>query len=38
MTQPRLLADLHELREKDLICWCVPFACHGDVLRELANR
>jgi hypothetical protein len=38
MTQPRLLADLHELRGKDLICWCAPFACHGDVLRELANR
>ncbi len=32
-----LLADLHELRGKDLVCWCNPLACHGDVLLELAN-
>ena len=35
--QPNLLAALPELREKDLICWCAPEACHGDVLIELAN-
>ena len=34
---PKLLADLHELRGKDLICWCAPQACHADVLLELAN-
>ena len=33
----RLMADLHELRGKDLVCWCAPSACHGDVLLELAN-
>ena len=34
--QPRLLADLRELRGKDLVCWCAPEACHADVLLELA--
>lgn len=28
---------LHELRGKDLACWCAPLACHADVLLELAN-
>ena len=37
-TQPNLLADLHELRGKSLICFCKPLACHGDVLAELADR
>lgn len=26
-----------ELRGKDLICFCAPMPCHGDVLLELAN-
>ncbi len=26
-----------ELRGKDLVCWCAPLPCHGDVLLELAN-
>ena len=29
--------DLSELRGKDIVCWCAPKACHGDVLLELAN-
>lgn len=33
----RLMAALPELRGKDLVCWCAPAACHGDVLSELAN-
>ena len=33
----RLMADLRELRGKDLVCWCAPCACHGDVLVALAN-
>ena len=37
MTQPQLLADLHELRGRDLVCYCAPLPCHGHVLRELAN-
>jgi hypothetical protein len=36
--QPELLASLHELRGRDLVCWCAPEPCHGDVLLELANK
>ena len=36
--QPALLADLHELRGKDLVCWCAPQRCHAEVLAELADR
>jgi hypothetical protein len=28
---------LPELRGLDLICWCAPLPCHGDVLLRLAN-
>lgn len=27
-----LMAQLHELRGKDLVCYCAPRSCHGDVL------
>jgi hypothetical protein len=37
MQKPALMAALPELRGKDLLCWCAPEACHGDVLIELAN-
>ena len=33
-----LMASLEELRGKNLLCWCAPKACHGDILIELANR
>ena len=33
----RLMADLHELRGKDLVCWCAPLRCHAEVLAEIAN-
>ena len=29
---------LNPLRDKDLVCWCAPAGCHGDVLVELANQ
>jgi hypothetical protein len=29
--------ELTQLRGKDLVCWCAPNACHGDILLELAN-
>ena len=35
--RPDLMATLHELRGKDLVCWCAPKLCHGDVLLRLAN-
>ncbi|KKL15193.1 hypothetical protein LCGC14_2508010, partial [marine sediment metagenome] len=27
-----------ELKGKNLVCWCAPLPCHGDVLLELANE
>lgn len=27
-----------ELKGKDLVCWCAPRACHGDVLLKIANQ
>ena len=37
LQQPSLMAVLPELRGKDLVCWCAPEECHGDVLLELVN-
>ncbi len=33
-----LMAALGELKDKTLICWCFPLACHGNVLIELAEE
>lgn len=34
----RIIDSLHEIRGKDLACWCKPGTpCHADVLLELAN-
>ncbi len=33
----KLLGALHELKGKELGCWCKPKACHGDVLKELCE-
>lgn len=38
MRNERLLRDMSELRGKDLVCFCKPAACHGDVLLEFANQ
>jgi hypothetical protein len=32
------MAALHELAGRDLVCWCAPLPCHGDVLLRLANK
>jgi hypothetical protein len=37
MVNNSLRVHIHELRGKDLICWCAPKSCHADVLLELAN-
>jgi hypothetical protein len=38
MSRPGLCAAaMDELRGKDLVCWCAPAACHGDVLLKVAN-
>lgn len=36
--QDDLLADLHELRGRDLVCWCTPKRCHGHILLKMANE
>lgn len=38
LSSPSLLSALPELRGRNLVCWCAPCACHGDVLLELAHR
>jgi hypothetical protein len=35
--QHHLLRSIGELRGKDLVCFCAPAACHGDLLLRLAN-
>jgi Domain of unknown function (DUF4326) len=30
--------DVTFLRNKDLVCWCAPLACHADLLLEKANE
>jgi ParB/RepB/Spo0J family partition protein len=36
--KPSLMSRLFELRGKALACWCAPDRCHGDVLKEAADR
>jgi len=35
--QPKLLADIGELRGQTLKCFCAPNICHGDVLATCAD-
>jgi hypothetical protein len=35
--QTELIEALDDLRDRDLVCFCAPEACHGDFLLELAN-
>lgn len=37
LSSPHLIGALHELRGRDLECWCAPKRCHGEVLRTYAN-
>lgn len=34
----KVLGDISALNGKDLICYCVPKECHGDILLALANN
>lgn len=27
----------HNLKGKDLVCWCAPRVCHADVILEICN-
>ena len=33
-----LLYSLHELKGKNLVCYCKPKRCHGDFLLRIANE
>lgn len=35
---PELMLEIAKLKGKTLGCWCYPKACHGDVLKELAEQ
>ena len=34
----KLMSELHELKGKNLGCWCYPELCHGDVLLKLLKK
>ncbi len=38
LNTPYLVRALPELKGKDLVCWCAPASCHGDVLIKWANK
>lgn len=38
LNSPELLGQLDELRGKDLVCWCAPKPCHGDILVKISNK
>ena len=35
--QKDLMSLLHELKGKNLACWCKPMDCHGDILLRYVN-
>ena len=37
-SSPRHLKKLPELKGKNLVCYCAPLACHGDVLFKLLKE
>lgn len=36
--EPLREAIRKHLRGKDLVCWCAPLKCHGELLLEIANK
>lgn len=39
LAKPELVAAAkHELKGKDLVCWCAPRRCHADTLLRIANE
>ena len=32
-----VIEHIYMLKGKDLVCWCVPSKCHGEILSKLAN-
>lgn len=37
LTETMIAEIKKELKGKDLVCFCAPKACHGDVLLRIAN-
>ena len=37
LSNKELMLSLHELEGCDLLCYCSPSPCHGDILLRLAN-
>lgn len=37
LVESGLINEVGELAGKDLVCWCSPLPCHGDILLRLAN-
>ena len=38
LNTPELYNSLHELKDKQLGCWCYPEPCHGDILIEMTHN
>lgn len=38
LSRQDLMDSLHELRGKQLGCWCKPRSCHGDILKKYADK
>jgi len=39
LAQPAMIAQVkRDLSGKDLVCFCAPKACHGDILLDVANN
>lgn len=39
VTQPGLIKKIKiELKGKDLVCFCHPHKCHGDIILDIANK
>lgn len=39
LSNPAMIRDIHKLlRGNDLICFCSPLSCHGDLLLSIANE
>lgn len=38
MSSDELLSSLSELKHKNLVCYCHPNSCHGDILLKFATN
>lgn len=38
LRSPALITDIRtNLKDKDLVCWCVPLYCHAEILQGVAD-